>query len=151
MVGGGGGEQVGVRLEQPLRRGGGQDDVGAAQQLLLLLVERLEGGQAGQVAEVGQVGEGVSSLSRPAPGQPQVRGHVLVITAIPILQQQCYHLTDDTLFCRMHNCSTLYVRAWSVCYCERDATLCGWGWSGLAVARHETRGLDTGYLMIPDK
>ena len=86
MVGGGGGEQVGVRLEQPLGGGGGQDDVGAAQQLLLLLVERLEGGQAGQVAEVGQVGEGVPSLSRPAPGQPQVRGHVLVIAAIPILQ-----------------------------------------------------------------
>ena len=35
-----------------------------------------------------QVGEGVSSLSRPAPGQPQVRGHVLVITAITILQTQ---------------------------------------------------------------
>ena len=37
----GGGEQVGVGLEQSLGGGGGQDDVGATQQLLLLLVESL--------------------------------------------------------------------------------------------------------------
>ena len=41
MVSVGGGEQVGVGLEQPLGGGGGQDDVGAPQQLLLLLVESL--------------------------------------------------------------------------------------------------------------
>ena len=94
MVRGGGGEQVGVRLEQPLGRGGGQDDVGAAQELLLLLVEGLEGGQAGQVTQVRQVGEGVTRLTRPpAPGQPQVRGHVLVIAAITILQQ--HMLSND--------------------------------------------------------
>ena len=87
MVAVGGGEQVGVRLEQPLGGGGGQDDAGAAQQLLLLLVERLEGGQTGQVAQVRQVREGVTSLARAASGQPQVRGHVLVIAAISILQQ----------------------------------------------------------------
>ena len=83
----GGGEQVGVGLEQSLGGGGGQDDVGAPQQLLLLLVESLEGGQAGQVTQVCQVGEGVTSLARPASRQPQVRGHVLVIAAITILQQ----------------------------------------------------------------
>ena len=44
MVRRGRGEQVGVRLEQPLGRGGGQDDVGAAEELLLLLVKGLEGG-----------------------------------------------------------------------------------------------------------
>ena len=41
MVSVGGGEQVGVGLEQALGGGGGQDDVGASQQLLLLLVKSL--------------------------------------------------------------------------------------------------------------
>ena len=103
MVRRGRGEQVGVRLEQPLGRGGGQDDVGAAEELLLLLVERLEGGQAGQVAQVRQVGEGVTRVPKPpAPGQPQVRGHVLVIAAITILQQHV--LSDDGCHFFLHNC-----------------------------------------------
>ena len=69
-----------MSLQQPLGGGGGQDDV-RPQQLLLLLVERLQGGQAGQGAEVGE-GEGM--ISR----HPQVTGHVLVITAVTILRRR---------------------------------------------------------------
>ena len=102
MVGVGGGEQVGVRLEEPLGGGGGQDDVGAAEELLLLLVERLEGGEAGQVAQVRQVGEGVAGLAWAASGQPQVRGHVLVIAAIAILKQQILYYHLDVLLHAVH-------------------------------------------------
>ena len=69
-----------MSLEQPLGGGGGQDDLGA-QQLLLLLVERLQGGEAGEGPEVG---EGEWMISR----HPQVAGHVLVITAVTILEQE---------------------------------------------------------------
>ena len=79
------GEEVGVGLEKSLWGGGGQDDVGRAQELLLLLVEGLEGGEAGEVGEMRQVGEGEASLARPASGKPQVRGHVLVIAPVTIL------------------------------------------------------------------
>ena len=69
-----------MSLQQPLGGGGGQDDVGA-QQLLLLLVERLQGGEAGEGT---QVGEGEWMIS----GHPQVTRHVLVITAVTILEQK---------------------------------------------------------------
>ena len=72
-----------MSLEQPLGGGGGQDDLGA-QQLLLLLVERLQGGEAGEGPEVG---EGEWMISR----HPQVDSHVLVITAVTILEQSNNH------------------------------------------------------------
>ena len=69
-----------MSLEQPLGGGGGQDDLGA-QQLLLLLVESLQGGESGEGT---QVGEGEWMISR----HPQVTRHVLVITAVTILEQE---------------------------------------------------------------
>ena len=78
-----GGEEGGVRLEQPLGRGGGQHDAGPAahQQLLLLLVESLQGGESGEGT---QVGEGEWMVS----SHPQVTCHVLVITAVTILEDK---------------------------------------------------------------
>ena len=81
-----GGEEGGVRLEQPLGRGGGQHDAGAAahQQLLLLLVERLQRGQV-HPAQPRREGEG-EVRGAVAGGQPQVARHVLVLAALALLQ-----------------------------------------------------------------
>ena len=78
-----------MSLQQPLGGGGGQDDV-RPQQLLLLLVERLQGGEAREGTEVG---EGEWMISR----HPQVTRHVLVITAVTILQTQTITITDPHL------------------------------------------------------
>ena len=76
-------EEVGVGLEEALRRGGRQHDV--APQQLLLLVQRLQGGDGGKGGQAGREGEVVARL----PGRhPQVARHVLVIAPVPLLQQR---------------------------------------------------------------
>ena len=68
-----------MSLEQTLGRGGGEDDA-RAKELLLLLVESLKGWQTWDVTKTMREREGVVSC------HPQITGHVLVITAIPILK-----------------------------------------------------------------
>ena len=81
-----GGEEGGVRLEQPLGGGGGQHDARAGpQQLLLLLVEGLQRGQVNP-AQPRREGEG-EVRGAVAGGQPQVARHVLVLAALALLQQ----------------------------------------------------------------
>ena len=96
-----------MSLQQPLGGGGGQDDVGP-QQLLLLLVESLQGRQAWQWS---QVGEGEWMISR----HPQVTGHVLVITAVTILNTKQFKLFPRTDIREMRESASVWLYTMRFC------------------------------------